>query len=184
MTLTLGGSTRAAIWKTIDISSSPRRRDFGDTYRAECAAYRLDRLLGLGMVPATIQRTIHGHRGSLQLWVAPAMSEAERLRTHLLPPNVEAWDCQVYAVRFFDNLIFNPDRNRNNLLVTPDWEIRLIDHSRAFRTRVSLQDPQKLTRFSRSLLAASDRLDEATLQRALGDYITIRQIRAILLRRD
>jgi hypothetical protein len=185
-TLTLGGLTRDAVWKTINRSRSRsgRTNDFGDTYRAECAAYRLDRLLGLGMVPATIQRTLHGHRGSLQLWIAPAMSEAERQRKSLQPPDREAWDPQAFKVRLFDNLIFNPDRNTNNILVTPDWRIRLIDHSRAFRLRVSLREAKGLTRFSRSLLAAIHRLDEATLRRNLGDTITDAQIRAILRRRD
>ena len=184
-TLTLAGLTRDAVWKTINRSESRSgRKDFGDTYRAECAAYRLDRLLGLDMVPATIQRTIHGHRGSLQLWITAAMSDAERHRKNLKPPDLEAWDRQAFKVRFFDNLIFNPDRNPNNLLVTADWQIRLIDHSRAFRTRAWLRNPEGLTRFSRSLLAAGHRLDEATLRRDLGDYITDTQIRAILKRRD
>lgn len=185
-TLTLEGVTRDAIWKTINRSKSRsgRTRDFGDTYRAECAAYQLDRLLGLGMVPATIQRTIHGLRGSLQLWITPAMSAAERRRRNLQPPDIEAWNRQALNVRFFDNLIFNPDRNLNNILLTPDWQIRLIDHSRAFRIKAALRDPKGLTRFSRSLLAASDRLNEAVLRRQLGDYITVAQIRAILQRRD
>lgn len=186
VTLTLDGRTRDAVWKTIDIpkSRSGRTKDFGDTYRAECAAYQLDRLLGLDMVPATVQRTIDGHRGSLQLWIAPAMSEAQRRRKNLQPPDREAWDRQAFRVRLFDNLIFNPDRNLNNLLVTPEWQIRLIDHSRAFRTRESLRDPQGLTRFSRPLLAASQRLDVAMLRQHLGPYLTDVQIRAILRRRD
>jgi len=36
--------------------------------------------------------------------------------------------------RYFDNLIGNEDRHQNNYLITEDWRILLIDHSRSFRT--------------------------------------------------
>ena len=36
-------------------------------------------------------------------------------------------------VRVFDQLIGNIDRNVGNLLITSDWRIWAIDHTRAFR---------------------------------------------------
>jgi hypothetical protein len=36
---------------------------------AEAFAYEIDRVIGLGMVPPTVVRTIRGMRGSLQAWV-------------------------------------------------------------------------------------------------------------------
>lgn len=191
-TLSLDGATRNAAWKTIDESKTGVTQlagghseiDFEDTYRAECAAYQLDRLLHLDMVPATIERVINGKRGSLQLWIAPNIPEAERYKKKTQPPDVEAWNRQMFKVRVFDNLIYNTDRNLNNILITPDWQIRLIDHSRAFRKPGTLRDAKSLTRFSRSLLAAMSALDEPTLQQRLGRFISIYQIRAILVRRD
>ena len=34
----------------------------------------------------------------------------------------------MFKVRLFDNLIYNVDRHLNNILITKDFEIRLIDH--------------------------------------------------------
>jgi len=192
VTLLHDGQTRDAAWKTINesrqgVTRLPGQRpeiDFEDTWRTECAAYRLDRLLNLGMVPATVERAIGGERGSLTLWIAPAISEAERLAKTLTAPDPEAWNRQMYKVRYFDNLISNMDRNLHNILVTPEWEIRLIDHSRAFRRAEDLRDSKGLTRFSRSLVEAAARLDESMLKAHLGRYISSWQIKSLLARRD
>ena len=37
-------------------------------------------------------------------------------------------------MKMFDNFICNKDRNAGNLLVDDDWNLYLIDHSRAFIT--------------------------------------------------
>jgi hypothetical protein len=191
-TLTLDGTTHDGAWKTIDesksgvtqLSGGQSEIDFEDTYRAECAAYQLDRLLALDMVPATVERVINGKRGSLQFWIAPNIPEAERYKKKLQPPDVEAWNRQMFKVRVFDNLIYNTDRNLNNILITPEWQIRLIDHSRAFRKQATLRDVKSLTRFSRSLLDSMKGLTEPVLEDRLGRYINIFQIRGLLQRRD
>ena len=45
---------------------------YANNYRREIAAYRLDRILGLDVVPPTIVREIEGQTGSLQLFVENA----------------------------------------------------------------------------------------------------------------
>ena len=42
---------------------------FFESYRAEIAAYELDKLLGLSMVPPTVERKVKGETGSAQMWV-------------------------------------------------------------------------------------------------------------------
>ena len=59
--------------------------DFQDSWRTEIAAYELDKLIGLGMVPATVERTIEGKHGSLQFWVTSKMNEEERLKKKISP---------------------------------------------------------------------------------------------------
>ena len=56
--------------------------------------------------------------------------------------------------------------------------------SPSFRPENQLQEPEGLLRFSRSLLDGIRRLDEDMLKERLEDYLTIYQIRAILVRRD
>jgi hypothetical protein len=46
-----------------------RKSGFWESYKSEIAAYRLDRVRGLDMVPPTVERSVEGESGSLQLWV-------------------------------------------------------------------------------------------------------------------
>ena len=61
--------------------------DFKDSWMFEVAAYELDKLLGLGMVPATVERDFEGKDGSVQLWIENAMTEKVRKEKHLEPPD-------------------------------------------------------------------------------------------------
>jgi hypothetical protein len=136
------------------------------------------------MVPATVERVFDGKRGSLQFWVDSKMTEAQRMQKKLRPPRSFDWDEQIARIRVFDNLIYNTDRHMNNLLITEDWRIRLIDHSRTFRPFDQLKDPKLLKHFSRSVLDRMEQLDEPMLRDHLGKYLTPYQIQGLLKRRD
>ena len=84
----------------------------------------------------------------------------------------------------FDNLIDNTDRHLNNLLITNAWEIALIDHSRSFRWTGELRNPDKLMRFSTSLLEAISALDADQISDRVGKYLSAVQIKGVLKRRD
>lgn len=190
--LELDGVTRFGIWKTIDdkkhgyteFAGGRGEMNFQDSWRTEIPAYELDKLLGLNMVPATVARTYNGVDGSLQAWVDLGMSEAERLRKKISAPDREAWNRQMYNVRVFDNLIYNTDRHANNIWVRKDWTIVLIDHSRSFRPFPQLKTENDLRRFSRSLLAALEKLDRAAIDAKMSKYLDRYQIDALLARRD
>lgn len=189
--LELDGVTRFGVFKTIDESKSgytPLSRggeiNFQDSWRTEIPAYELDKLLRLRMVPVTVERTYNGKGGSLQAWVDLGMSEAERLKKKISAPDVEAWNRQIHKVRMFDNLIYNTDRHLNNIWISKDWNVILIDHSRSFRPFGQLRAENVLTRFSRSLLEAMEKLDRPTLTKHMSKYLSPYQIDALLQRRD
>jgi hypothetical protein len=188
-TLELEGRQHDAVFKTIDEYSKVKQLDrgleleFQDSWKTEIAAYELDKLLGLGMVPATVERSFGGKKGSMQYWIDSKMSEAERIEKKLRPPSQLDWEEQVTRIRMFDNLIYNTDRHLNNLRITEDWKIRLIDHSRTFRPFEQLKDPKLLTRFSRALLEKIEQLNEPVLKEKLGNYLTPYQIQGLLKRR-
>ena len=182
--------THFAIFKTIDVlqrgQTTPRggamQVDFQDSWKTEIAAYELDKMIGLGMVPATVERRYGRERGSMQWWVEDTIVERDRIEERIRPPDPAGWTEQTYTIWLFDNLIYNVDRNLNNMLVTEDWRVYLIDHSRSFRSVKELQRP--MLRFSKSLLDAIGKLDETSLKERLGPYLTTSQIRALLERRD
>jgi hypothetical protein len=70
------------------------------------------------------------------------------------------------------------------VLVTVDFDLRLIDHSRSFRPWTELKDTTALTRFSRALLEGLRRLEYKELRTTLGRYLLDEQILGLLARRD
>jgi hypothetical protein len=191
-TLLLDGVERFAAFKTIDekkvgitqLSTGPPEVNFQDSWQLEIPAYVLDMAIGLGMVPATIERRVNNKLGSLQWWVESMMPEAERAKQKLEPPDKEAWDREVLKMRLFDQLIYNVDRHANNILITQDFHLRLIDHSRSFRPQKMLRNPEQLTRFSKSLLEGIKRLTYEDLKRKTSKYLSDAQIKTVIQRRD
>jgi hypothetical protein len=160
--------------------------DFRDSYRNNVAAYRLDRLIGLGMVPVTVVRRDGTLPASFTWWVDDVMMD-EKARTlkKIRVPDVEAWNRQMWVLRVFDQLIYNFDRNLGNLLIGKDWRIWMIDHTRAFKHFKNVKTPKELgPRVARELLAGMRRLDRPTLKRTMEDVLDGAQIDGLLARRD
>jgi hypothetical protein len=191
MTLDNGKFQFHACFKTINerkqgitqLAGGPEM-DFKDSWMFEVAAYQLDKLLGLNMVPVTVERSYKGKKGSLQLWIENAMTEKERLEKNLRATNARAWNQQIMKVRIFDNLIYNIDRNLGNLLITQDWKIFMIDHSRSFKSFDVLQHAKDLSFVSASLIESLRKLDEKALKEHCGKYLSMTEIRMMLKRRD
>ncbi|MGE0462079.1 MAG: hypothetical protein AB7Q16_11980 [Vicinamibacterales bacterium] len=159
--------------------------DFKDSWRFNLAAYRIDRLLGLGMIPATVERRYEGKPASFTWWVDDVlMDEQQRYRGKHRAPNTEDWNQQMWITRLFDQLIANADRNLGNLLIDKGWNIWMIDHSRAFRMNTKPRSPGNLSRVERTLLGRLEQLDRDGVREATGSYLTGAEIDALLARRD
>ncbi len=170
--------------------SGPTRRN----YRFNVAAYELDKLLGLNLVPPSVERPVNGRPASVSWWVDKiAMNELDRRRKGIDPPDSDRWSRQVQAVRVFDELISNTYRDTapplylnsvwDNLLITTDWTIWIIDHTGAFRTRQQLQDPDSLVRCPRAVLGRLRAVNKELLQQALKGYLSSQQLDALDARR-
>jgi len=158
--------------------------NFKDSWRFNVAAYRLDRVLELDMIPPSVERAFNGKPGSFTWWVDDVlMDEGERIKSKKAAPNIVAWNEQMQHVRLFDQLIANADRNLGNLLIDRDWTLWMIDHSRAFRLYENMKTPANVTRCDRQIFERLKALDEATLKQAMDDYLTGAEIRAMLARR-
>lgn len=186
------GARHMGLFKTIDESKQGPTKladgsidvAFQDSWQTEIAAYQLDLMIGLGLVPATVERRIGPNVGSVQWFVDYKMKEAERVEKKVSPPDLETWNRAMFKVRLFDQLIANVDRHLKNILVTENFDVRLIDHSRSFRINRELTRPDDLTRFSKSLLEGIQKLDKPSLKKRTGRYLTDAQIDRLLQRRD
>lgn len=157
--------------------------NFKDSYKYNIAAYELAKLLGLNMVPPYIERSMGGSRGSLSWWVDNTMMESERYKKNIAIPDSESWNRQMYAVRVFHELVYDTDPNLTNLLITKDWQLWIIDLTRAFRLSEKLRDPKNLVQCDRRLLARLRQIDQKTLKEKLGRWLTNSEIHALDVRR-
>jgi hypothetical protein len=173
-----GSPVERFAWKALPPA---RRGGYMESYKAEIAAYRLDRLLGLGMVPPVVERTVDGKVGAAVLWIEGTTGWNKDKPAQGPEPE---WSRQVSRMKLFDQLIANIDRNQGNLLYDKDWHLFLIDHSRAFTTRSSLDGIAALGAIDRRLWTKIDALSAADLDAALGDWLSPNERRALLARRD
>jgi hypothetical protein len=174
-----GGPIESAAWKPLRPGI---RGGFYESYKAEIAAYELDKLLGLGMVPPYVERRIDGDLGALSLWVenVTAWKIAEPVRGS----DPDAWNREISRMKLFDRLIGNIDRNQGNLLFDSEFHLILIDHSRALTTTKDMSKITKLTSVDRALWEKILALDEPKLMAALEPWLRKNEIKAILARRD
>lgn len=172
-----GGPIARMAWRSLPPGMY---RGFWESYKNEIAAYELDKLLKLDMVPPAVDRQLQGIPGSGQQWVENVFggeqigSPDEAHRSH--------WENDLARMTMFDDLIGNRGRNRGNMLRDAAWNAILIDHSRAFGDEPELYS--KLTRIDHGLWTSIESLTRAQLDSALKPWIGEDAIRAILERRD
>jgi len=156
-----------------------RRSGYWESYKSEIAAYELDKLLGMNMVPPAVERTIDGETGAAVMWVEGVKSVKE-LGGRV--PTGPSWNKPLRRMQMFDNLIKNIDRNAGNILVGRPGELILIDHSRAFTADTSLVN--KIERVDAELWDRMKALTREDLDRSVGQWIDREQVAAIVERRD
>ena len=190
-TLSLAGRVHDAQMQSINIKLNDLYDPDGkpvqwrDDYKHNIAAYKLDRLLMLNMVPPSVERPMGKQRAAFTWWADDVMMmESDRERKNVEPPDQEAWKRQLSIATTFDQLIYNVDRNTGNLLITKDWRLILIDHTRAFSPNPRLMDRPNFDRCSSRLLGELRGLNKAKLTTALSPYLTAPQIDGMLTRRD
>ncbi len=152
---------------------------------AELAALRLDRLLGLNLV-LPMAANGAGDGVVVAAWRG-VVDEATRTAQAAGGPDWCAGGNVYELVYAFDALIGNQGRSQQTLVYDPrTWRLGSIGHGDSFgRDR---RFPAYLERQAGRLpVALAERLrtlDEAELERALGDLVGSAQRRAILARRD
>ncbi len=157
---------------------------FRDTYLNDVAAYEISRMLGIKNVPPAVLRTVNGKKGSVQIWIENSINEKELKDEDRFPPDKSKIDMRAFDMRVFDNLINNTDRNQGNVLFDSNWNLWLIDHTRAFGRNLELPNQQKLVKCSRPLWEKLQSLDRRIVEEKLKPYMGSVEISRIFDRRD
>jgi hypothetical protein len=188
------GVTKSALWK----DCKGKMRGFVESWKWEIAAYRLDKYLGLNMIPPTVEKRFKGKRGSCMLWINDCFDLDFKVENKIpVPPKkIPRWNRAFYLQRAFDNLIANIDRTQRNYLVTQDWCMILIDHSRSFRTSKEYvknlifdenfrQGPEfTMKELPRTFVGKLKSLNFKKMKEIVGEYLNDKEIKCTLIRRD
>ena len=153
----------------------------------ELAAFKLDRLLGLGMIPVTVRREVAGVEGTLQF--VPKLALTERARAVAgrgVDPSCGLGK-QRNAMLIFDALVHNDRRSPSTILFDPgDWQLMLVDHESAFGVSADL--PGNLAGMDlvvgNAWREALRSLDDAVLRRELAGELSAERLQALAQRRD
>jgi len=188
------GVSHDALWKNVE----GRPKGFVDSWKYEIAAYEMDKLLGLNMIPPTVEIRFQENRGSCQLWEDTEMSLLQKNEKKIPTPGglkTVNWNKATYLQRAFDNLIANEDRHANNILITKDWRMLLIDHSRSFRssgkftkdliyTEKHREGPKLMSLLPRAFVEKIKGLTFEQIKGVVGEYLTDAEINAVLTRKE
>jgi hypothetical protein len=193
LTLEKEGVTRKALWK----NAEGLMRGAIENWKWEIAAYRLDKLLGLNMVSPTVEKEFRGERGSCQLWADYWLKGSHKNERNIkvISYKVISYNKATYLRWAFDNLIANDDRHSGNFFITKDWRLILPDHSRSFRTSKKFtnnliytekhkEGPKIMKELPRAFVEKLKSLNFEIIRGAVGEYLTDKEINAVLLRRD
>ncbi len=159
----------------------------GKEFYPDVAAYRLDQMLELDMVPVATTRKLGRDDGSL-MYIAPkSIDEAERSAAgrggSATCPIQDQWP----AMYTFDVLIYNEGRSPNRMLYSSDiWQLMLVGHERAFGTktgRPAYLEPVEII-LNPAWRRALEGLSDERLADELGGVLDRRRQKALLKRRD
>ena len=161
----------------------PRKKGF----YPELAAYKLDLLLGLDMIPATVRREVDGDDGTLQYFPSKVRTEEQRSASgrggSAWCPLQQQWN----SMYLFDALSDNPGRSIAYMMYNPDnWSLFLVNNQKSFgngKGRPAYLKEAPLT-IGAHWASALEGLDEATLEAELGDVLDRKQRSALGKRRD
>jgi len=156
-------------------------RVFRDSFLFEPAAYQLALTIGVTNIPPAVRRRVGRQDGSLQIWIENVLDEeGEGFR----PPDIGAWVHQIRDMILFDNFIYNPDRNGGNILVTADYQLMMIDHTRAFQEKLDILDPERLIQVNRGTWQKFLALTPEEIRDAVRPYLSPREMSDLVRRRE
>ena len=159
----------------------------GRGFYPDVVAYRLDRLLGLDMVPVTVMRTVGRNEGSLQFLPERTSDEGQRSASGQGAGASCDLPLQWEAMYVFDILIYNEGRSLQRMVYEPSaWNLILIEHERAFKS--SKGRPPHLSsasiKVSEGWRKALRALDDIVLEENFADVLDKKRLKSLGTRRD
>ena len=181
-----GKIARQGFFKLINRS---RPTPIADSYKYGIAAYEMDKLLDLNLVPEVVERKIEGRKGSLQIFTAGALLESERRLKNIEPPDPKKFKNTLENLSVFENLTYSSsfcaERELGDILIMDkeDWKVWRVDFSEAFALSPELIPGCEITCCSKKLYQRLIDLDDKVMKAKLKHYLNDEEISMLLKRK-
>lgn len=172
------------------VTDRPRSRLLPDSYKNEIAAYELNKLLGLHLVPPIVEREINDKRGSLSLFLEGFLREGQRRRRNIEPTDPKRFKETLEELRVFENLTYSrglcQQRALEDIFIMQEenWKVWRVDFSEAFNPTLELITDCEITCCSRRLFQNLQKLDSNVVKDKLNPYLNDKEIDALLKRKE
>jgi len=160
-----------------------------DSYKYGIAAYEMDKLLDLNLVPPVVEREIEGRKGSLQIFIEDNINESVRRMRNIKPPDLEKFKNTLEDLSVFENLTYSPsfcgERELADILIMDkkDWKVWRVDFSEAFAPSPELIPGCEITGCSKKLCQNLIKLEDKVIKTKLKHYLNDEEIGMLLKRK-
>jgi len=165
----------------------PRPTIAPDSYKYGLAAYVMDKLLDLNIIPPSVEREINGEKASLQLAVEVMINEAGRRLNKIEPPDSENFYNALEEIKVFEYLVYSDslckEADLPDILITPQWKVWRVDFSEAFEPSPELIQGCQITRCSRKMYQNLMKLEDKAIRSKVKKYLNKEEINAVLKRK-
>ena len=183
-----GKTKRGGFLKLTD-NSRPHHQP--DSYKYGIAAYELDKLLGLNIVPPIVERTIESRKCSLQILIEEFLEEGDRRIKKIEPPDTEIFKNTMEELNVFENLTYSSalcqvggdDLGDILIMHQEDWKVWRVDLGQAFAPSLELIPGCEITRCSKKLYQNLIKLKDKVVKAKLKKYLNKNEISALLKRK-
>jgi len=156
-----------------------------DCYKYEIAAYELSKMLGLPIVPPTVERSVKGTPGALQIFLEGCTALNQLIDVQ----DTDQFHRNMLDILVFDNLTYwqtgMDDINEDIFYHNDDGHLYRVDFSKAFEPIPDiLPKEREVAQCSETMCRALEQLDESEVREKLANYLNEEEIAALLVRRD
>jgi len=171
-----------AIFKHVN---RPRPGLLPDCYKYEIAAYSLNKMLGLNIVPPVVEREINNQTGSLQILIENVMTERDREIRGIKPENPQEFKNRLDVIHVFEKLVHDQYKDTHDILIQLDnWKIWRVDFSEAFLPSSATLNQSPVDRCSEDLYKNLLNIKNKRLEKELNPYLNKKEINALIERKD
>lgn len=167
------------------VTNRTRPHHLPDSYKYGIAAYELDKLLYLNLVPPVVERERKGRKGSLQLYLIGALKEEDRRIKNIEPPDSESFENTLKDINVFEILTYEREDLGDILIISKeDWKIWRVDFSTAFVPSPELNPEREINRCSKKLYQNLLKLEDKVVKAKLKHYLNDEEISTLLKRKS